>query len=226
MDILRFRKELISWGQEHFRSFPWRLTCDPYYILMAEVMLHRTQAPRVQEIYQNFIRCYPNVETLVQAACEELEINLYSLGLRWRINLIQKLASEIVRRFDGHVPQSKEDLASLPGVSDYISSAVRCFAWNLPEALIDTNTVRVVGRLYNLATRESSRRNSQFRHLIAGLVDPVEPRVYNYALLDLADTFCTKKRPPDHGHCPVMKFCLVGRYNQASCSQIKIAQAN
>ena len=226
MDILRFRKELISWGQEHFRSFPWRLTCDPYYILMAEVMLHRTQAPQVQEIYQKFIHCYPNVETLAQATCEELETNLYSLGLRWRINLIQKLASEIFRRFDGHVPQSKEDLASLPGVSDYISSAVRCFAWNLPETLIDTNTVRVVGRLYNLATRDSSRRNSQFRHLITELVDPVEPRVYNYALLDLADTFCTKKRPPDHGHCPVMKFCLVGRYNQASCSQIKIAQAN
>lgn len=180
----------------------------------------------MQEVYQKFIRCYPNVESLAQAACVELETDLYSLGLRWRINLIQKLASEISRRFDGHVPQSKEDLASLPGVSDYISSAVRCFAWNLPETLIDTNTVRVVGRLYNLATRDSSRRNSQFRHLIAELVDPVEPRVYNYALLDLADTVCTKKRPPDHGHCPVMEFCLVGRYNQGSYSQIKIAQAN
>lgn len=226
MDILRFRKELIGWGKQHFRSFPWRLTHDPYHILMAELMLHRTQASQVEEIYQEFLCCYPSVMTLAQATCEELENRLYSLGLHWRIKLIQKLASDIVRRFDGHVPRDKEDLTSLPGVSDYISSAVRCFAWNLPETLIDTNTVRVVGRLYNLATRDSSRRNSQFRHLIMELVDPVEPRVYNYALLDLADTVCTKRRPPDHGHCPVTEFCLVGHCNRSSHSPMKSAQTN
>jgi A/G-specific adenine glycosylase len=210
MDVLRFRKELIAWGQQHFRPFPWRLTRDPYHILMAEVMLHRTQALQVQEVYQKFIRCYPNVETLAQAPCEELESNLYSLGLRWRIKLIENLASEIVRRFDGHVPQSKEDLASLPGVSDYISSAVRCFAWNLAEPLVDTNTVRVVGRVYGFEIQESSRRNRRFRNLITGLVDHHEPRAYNYALLDLADKICTKKQAPAHKACPILDFCVSG----------------
>ena len=224
--VAEYRRKIKKWGQENYRDFPWRRTRDPYEVLLAEIMLHRTQAPQVKEVYQEFVRCYPNVETLARAACEELETNLYSLGLRWRTHLIQKLASDILGRFDGRVPQSKDDMTSLPGVSDYICSAVRCFAWNLPETLIDTNTVRVIGRLYNLTVRDSSRRDPQFRRLIADLVDPTEPRVYNYALLDLADTICTKRQPPDHDHCPLIEFCLAGPFRQDSCSPMKRAKAD
>jgi len=108
------------------------------------------------------------------------------------------------------VPCDKADLLSLPGVSEYIAGAVRCFAWNQPEPLIDTNTVRVAGRLFGLETKDSSRRNRRFRELIAALVDPDEPRAYNYAMLDLADQVCMKKRPPECGKCPVRKHCVYG----------------
>jgi len=112
--------------------------------------------------------------------------------------------------FEGRVPCDKADLLSLPGVSEYIAGAVRCFAWNLPEPLVDTNTVRVVGRLFGLETRDSSRRNRRFRELIAALVDPEEARVYNYAMLDLADQVCMQKRPPGCDGCPVQKCCIYG----------------
>jgi len=210
MDVAGFRKKLVAWGKEHLRPYPWRLIDDPYRILIAELMLHRTGARQVSKVYEVFISRYQDIFSLAQASEQELETSLYSLGLRWRTSLIRRLAINIIERFEGRVPEKKEELVSLPGVSDYIASAVRCFAWNLPEALVDTNTVRVVGRLCNLTTRDSSRRNSQFRHLIAELVDPAEARVYNYALLDLADTICTKRRPPDHGLCPVLEFCLFG----------------
>ena len=210
MHVMGFQKELKDWGRENFRPFPWRLTHDPYHILMAEVMLHRTQAAQVIEVYKEFVHRYPDVQTLARSDNEELEANLYSLGLRWRIRLIRSLASEIMIRFDGRVPESKNDLVSLPGISDYIASAVRCFAWNLPEPLVDTNTVRVVGRLYGLQTRDSSRRNRRFRSLIADLVDQHEPRLYNYALLDLADKVCMKKQSPAHNVCPVLPFCVRG----------------
>jgi A/G-specific adenine glycosylase len=186
------------------------MTEDPYRILMAEVMLHRTQAPQVAPVYERFITRYPNVPVLARAMRNELHDALYSLGLRWRIDLIHAMANELMTRFDGRVPGEKADLLSLPGVSEYIASAVRCFAWNLPEPLIDTNTVRVTGRLFGLEIKDSSRRNRQFRELITALVDPDQPRVYNYALLDLADQVCTKKRPPACARCPVQKCCLYG----------------
>lgn len=205
-----FRKALTSWGQEHFRSFPWRMTSDPYRILMAEIMLHRTQATQVVSVYKQFVIRYPDISSLAQAEKETLHQVLYSLGLRWRIDLIQAMAAELLNRFGGQVPCEKASLLSLPGVSDYIASAVRCFAWNLPEPLIDTNTVRIIGRLFGLETRDSSRRNQRFKQVISALVDPKEPRLFNYALLDLADQICMKKRPPLCQQCPVAVHCVHG----------------
>jgi A/G-specific adenine glycosylase len=98
----------------------------------------------------------------------------------------------------------------LDGVSEYIASAVRCFAWGIPEPLIDTNTVRVIGRVFMLEIKDSSRRNPLFRKLIGALLDTEQPRAYNYALLDLADQICTKKKPPDCTNCPVRRWCGYG----------------
>jgi A/G-specific adenine glycosylase len=200
----------MTWGEAHFRRFPWRLTRSPYRILIAETMLHRTQAHQVVPVYRQFVKSYPDVSTLARSSNKEVGDILYSLGLRWRTRLVCKMAVALEKRFSGQIPREKSELLSLPGVSDYIAGAVRCFAWNHPEPLIDTNTVRVTGRLFGLKIKDSSRRNRQFRELIGALVDPGNPRFYNYSLLDLASEVCTSKRPPDCARCPVKKYCAYG----------------
>lgn len=209
--VQSFRKTLRLWGQQNYRLFPWRQSNNPYHILIAEVLLHRTQAPQVVPVYWRFIEQYPDINSVALASNADLYNALYSLGLRWRIDLIHQMSDEIIRRFNGKIPYEKADLLSLPGVSEYIAGAVRCFAWNLPESLIDTNTVRVIGRIFGLEIKDSSRRNRQFRDLISVLVDPVEPAAYNYALLDLAERVCMKRRQPGCSICPIQKFCVYGR---------------
>lgn len=210
IDATSFRRDLIVWGNEHFRSFPWRFTSDPYQILIAEVMLHRTQASQVAPIYERFIEQYPDIASLSGATRDDLHHILYSLGLRWRIDLIIDMMNQINVRFAGQVPEEKTDLLSLPGVSGYVASAVRCFAWNLPDAIVDTNTVRITGRLFDLPVKDSSRRNALFRGLITTLVDPDKPRLYNFALLDLGAEICTKLQRPLCERCPVQKYCVYG----------------
>lgn len=210
IDATSFRRDLIAWGNEHFRSFPWRFTRDPYHILLAEVMLHRTQAPQVVPIYERFFEKYPDLPSLSYATSEDLHYILYSLGLRWRVDLIIGMVKQINEQFAGQIPQEKVDLVSLPGISDYVAGAVRCFAWNMPDAIIDTNTVRIIGRLFGLPIKDSSRRNALFRRLISVLVDPHEPRPYNFALLDLGAEICTKAQRPLCERCPVQKYCVYG----------------
>jgi A/G-specific adenine glycosylase len=212
MDLRAFHSVLLTWGQDHFRPFPWRQTEDPYLILMAEVMLHRTQAPQVVPVYDKFQSQYPTILMLAQATRQELYTLLYPLGLRWRIDLIFEMISALMNCFGGRVPREKNELLSLPGVSQYIAGAVRCFAWNLPEPLIDTNTVRIVGRLFGLEVRDSSRRNRRFGALVSALVDHEAPRAYNYSLLDLADQVCTKKQSPLCVQCPVLPHCASGSH--------------
>ncbi|RKO68214.1 DNA-binding protein [Desulfofundulus salinus] len=207
MEIGEVRKALISWGKVNFRQFPWRLTRNPYYILIAEVLLHRTRALQVVPVYERFILRFPDVATLSRAGKEELYNLLHSLGLFWRIEALYHLARIVVRDFSGQIPVEKHLLLSLPGVSDYIAGAVRCFAWDLPEVLMDTNTVRITGRLFGLPVRDSSRRSRKFAELLASLMDRDRPRDFYFALLDLADKICVAKNQPACHQCPVLVWC-------------------
>jgi A/G-specific adenine glycosylase len=207
-NFLNLRGALLHWGQQNFRAYPWRLTRDPYRILIAEVMLHRTRASQVVPIYEQFVRRYSNARALHLAKPQDLYGLLRPLGLRWRIKLIREMAKDLVQKFDGRIPRDLDTLKSLPGVSDYIAGAVRCFAWNEPEVLLDTNTVRVASRFFGVPARDSSRRSRVFKDLLRQLLDPQHPRAFNLALLDLADALCTAKRPPVISICPLSSWCV------------------
>lgn len=210
IDIAAFRTALQEWGKANFRVFPWRLTTDPYQILIAEVMLHRTQAKQVLPVYEQFVEAYPDVQKLADVGIAELNDALYSLGLRWRIAAIHTMAKDLIHKFGGEVPRGRVELLSLPGVSDYIAGAVRCFAWNLPETLIDTNTVRIAGRVFGFEIKDSSRRNPRFINALRTVLNQADSRTHNYALLDLADKICTKKTEPSCRQCPVLAWCVHG----------------
>jgi A/G-specific adenine glycosylase len=227
VDAIAFRKALINWGKKNFRAFPWRFTSDPYRILMAEVMLHRTNALQVVPVFERFLERYPDLTTLAEATEKELYEMLYSLGLKWRVRLIYEMAAELVNRLEGQIPADRASLLALPGVSDYIASALRCFAWNQPDALIDTNTVRIVARLFGVPLKDSLRRNKQFMSLTESLVDPEQPKPYNYALLDLANKICLKSQLPVCQNCPVQPQCLYGSNvisQNLSTSSLKVAE--
>jgi A/G-specific adenine glycosylase len=206
-----FHSRLIKWGKENFRDYPWRKTKDPYRILIAEVMLHRTQAKQVLPVYESFISQYSDIQSLSKATIKELDTSLFSLGLKWRTDYIYRMVYILEYDFQGKVPKDKETLLSLPGVSEYIAGAVRCFAWGFPEPLIDTNIVRIVGRIFGLEIKQSSRRNPIFRERIELLLSKVEPESYNYALLDLGDKICTKRKVPKCFNCPIVNYCKFGK---------------
>jgi A/G-specific adenine glycosylase len=210
-----FRADLRAWGAEHSRDFPWRSTTNPFHILIAEMMLRRTQARQVVSVYTTFIERYPDAQSLAAAPSGDVAKALYSLGLAWRVPAFQHLAQTLVEQHQGEVPADYKHLLALPGVGDYVASAVCCFAFNQSVIISDTNTVRVVGRLFGVATHAESRRRKPIRTMLAALLDEADPRAYNYALLDLAALVCLPATP-DCDHCPVQRYCKTGQ-EQATC---------
>lgn len=206
-----FRERVVRWGVHHIRAFPWRGIDNPFLLLIAETLLHRTQVGQVIPVFERMKTLYPDAGSLAQAPREQIDQILHPLGLHWRSELISDMARALIRRFDGRVPEGRAELESLPGVGDYIASAVRCFAFGYSDALIDTNTVRITARVFGWKAKPSSRRNPQFRSLIANLVDPQRPQTYNYAMLDLAHLVCYARREPDCPRCPLAQLCSYNR---------------
>jgi A/G-specific adenine glycosylase len=49
-----FRSLLLSWSKENLRKYPWRETDSPYRVLVAEILLQKTFADKVEPIYNKF----------------------------------------------------------------------------------------------------------------------------------------------------------------------------
>ena len=80
--IQAFVKIITAWGAVHTRSFPWRETANPYNVLIAELMLHRTKAEQVLPVYNSFIAKIPSVRVLVKTPLSVVNNEIKSLGLR------------------------------------------------------------------------------------------------------------------------------------------------
>ena len=169
-------------------------------------MLHRTRANQVLPIYEEFIRRYPNLGTAANAPSDEIAQVMSPLGLRWRVNLVPPLLRQIQTAMDGEVPTSREILRTLPGINDYIAGAVPCFSADLKEVILDTNIVRVVGRVTGERVTDASRRNVRFRALVRRLLPSARVREFYFALIDLAAAVCTP-RDPLCPACPLVRHC-------------------
>lgn len=203
---------LVRWWRTNGRRYPWRSTDDPFQVLVAEILLHRTRADQVLPVYIRLLALCGSPKALLEHEAKARKL-LKTLGLRWRTDLLFRMAHELVQRYDGKIPRSRDELTQLPGVSDYIAGAVRCFTEDSPEILLDTNIVRVIGRVEGLPVRDASRRSRIFRHAAENWVQNASPKETYCAIIDLAASLCLPHNPLCSG-CPIATECRYARIHQ------------
>ena len=203
----KIHSAILAWGSKNIRKFPWRNTDDPYRVIVAEIMLHRTKAEQVERIYESFLKKYRSIHDIYKTPLDELMWDMSSLGLSWRGRLMHEMARYIVEECDSQIPSSKEKLLKLPGVGPYIASALMCFIYEKPEPVLDTNTVRVIGRLHGIRISDSSRRSKKFESIMRSYLKYGRPRDFSLSLIDLAALVCTAGESPHCEMCPVGEWC-------------------
>jgi A/G-specific adenine glycosylase len=201
-NLTDFQQTLLRWWRDNARSYPWRRNRSPYATAIAEIMLRRTRAEQVVPVYERFLETYPTVEAAARAEPSRIRDVMYSLGLAWRADSMVEFLKQAHARFGNELPADVELLRTLPGVGDYVGAAIACFAGNEPVALIDTNVVRVLGRIFGVDTRGEARRRREMRELAARTVPQERPADYHYALLDFAARVCLARTP----RCEVCPF--------------------
>ena len=199
------RTRLAQWHVGRERGYEWRSETDPWMTLLAELCLHRTRADQVADVFSRLRNVGSSPASLLKNR-KQAEKLLWHLGLHWRADLFFTLAETLVSHHDGIVPDSYDELMSLPGVGDYIASAVLCFGFGQPMSLVDTNTSRIIGRF----TGRGNEAKWKLRRSLYELSQPEGPDSgWNYALLDLGAKVC-KPKNPDCDVCPFNSECKIG----------------
>lgn len=204
-----FREALELWFSRTGKDYPWRRTTEPYAILISEVMLQQTQIATVlgKGFYTRFLETFPDVGSLAEADDERLLKAWEGLGYYRRVRMLRETARAVIGRHEGEFPTDTSVLMELPGVGRYTAGALRAFAFNLPAALVDGNVSRVLSRVMDFSDPvDGTSGQKQIWEWAEALADPVRPRMYHAALMELGQRIC---RPgvPDCLGCPVSDFC-------------------
>jgi A/G-specific adenine glycosylase len=205
--VLAVQNRLLDWFRDHRRDLPWRRSCDPYRIWIAEVMLQQTRIAAVVPYYGRFLHRFPTVESLARARQESV-LKLWSgLGYYSRARNLHRAAQEIVVRHKGKFPAGLDDALQLPGIGRYTAAAVLSIAYDTPLAVLDGNVARVLARLD--AIRGDLRAPSRWKQLARRAQDLLAhdaPGDWNQALMELGETICTP-RAPRCDACPIARAC-------------------
>lgn len=173
-------------------------------------MLQQTQAARVAEVFEKFMRQFPSPAVLAGSEEDEVVAAWKGLGYYRRARMLRAAAVVICTEHGGKVPQDLTSLEALPGVGRYTAGAVASIAFGQRAAIVDGNVARVIARLD--AIDQPGGDSQLMRHAWQRATDLVtackDPATLNEGLMELGASICTPApRDPRCTECPLRKSC-------------------
>jgi A/G-specific adenine glycosylase len=170
-------------------------------------MLQQTQVSTVIAYYNEWLRRFPDFVSLARASENDVLHAWQGLGYYGRARNLQATARTVVDRFRGRFPRSLEQMQQLPGIGKYTAHAVASFAFDQSVPIVESNTARVLTRLFDFRESIDSDPGRQTLWQYAEMLVPKSnASIYNSALIDLGALVCLA-RQPKCGTCPVKTFC-------------------
>ena len=118
-----------------------------YGFLIAVMLSAQCTDKKVNLVTKPFFEKYQSLEEIDTLSIEEIEENIKSLGLyKNKAKNLKGIAHELLTRFNGKVPQDKNELMSLPGVGNKTANVVRVELFKIPEFPVDTHVERLAKR--------------------------------------------------------------------------------
>jgi A/G-specific adenine glycosylase len=200
---------LLQWYDAHARDLPWRRPdATPWGVLVSEVMLQQTPVVRVLPVYDAWLARWPRPADLAVEPTGEAIRAWGRLGYPRRAVRLHAAATVIRDEHGGRVPDSFDDLRSLPGVGDYTASAVLAFAFGRRQAVLDTNVRRVLSRLVAGVEFPPPAVTVAEKAVATELLPADEPAAatWSVALMELGALVCSAASPRCED-CPVRDQC-------------------
>ncbi len=122
---------------------------NPLQLLVATILSAQCTDERVNQVTPELFARYPSAEAFAQADLEELEQAVRPTGFyRNKARNIQQACRRIVAEYGGQVPDTMEELLTLPGVARKTANVVLGTAFGIADGIVvDTHVKRLANRL-------------------------------------------------------------------------------
>lgn len=168
-----------------------------YELLIATILSAQSTDKRVNLVTPILFGKY-DIFALAKAPLKDIESIIYPVGTHKRkAEYIRTVAQELVAKYDGHVPNNREFLESLPGVGRKTCNVVLSNLYDVPAIAVDTHVKRVANRLGLTKSDDISKIEQDLMKFF-----PEEKWGRVHHQLVLFGRYICKSAKPDCANCP------------------------
>tara|TARA_Y100001934_G_scaffold95230_1_gene117492 strand:- start:5248 stop:5928 length:681 start_codon:yes stop_codon:yes gene_type:complete len=168
---------------------------ESYTSLIGVMLSAQSQDARTAVACRQLFALADNPWDMIKLTQEEIIEAIKPAGLyNAKSKNILATSKVLIDQYNGKVPQTQEELMTLPGVGRKSSDIMMRFVWGAPNIAVDTHVFRLLWRLGWTDTLDESKS--------AILVNDTTPDKYKYAahmqLITHAKRVCKSKKPKCH----------------------------
>jgi endonuclease-3 len=175
--------------------------------LVATLLSSRTKDTTTIPLVKKLFVKYKTPSDFMEVKVDILEKELYGIGFyRVKARNIQKLSRIIIDKFQNKVPDTLEELTSLPGVGRKTANCMLNYAFHKPAIAVDIHVHRISNRLGWVKTNTPEETEQELMKI---LPEELWIRV-NELLVDHGQRVCLPRNPKCE-KCEVRGYCEYGR---------------
>lgn len=121
----------------------------PFEMVIAVMLSAQCTDDRVNKVTPNLFKSYSTPKQINDMPIEDLEKIIYPCGFyKNKSKNIKAMAKMILEEYDGKVPETMEELITLPGVGRKCANVIMLEAFNNPQGIaVDTHAKRICNRV-------------------------------------------------------------------------------
>jgi len=176
-------------------------------LLVATILSAQCTDVRVNKVTPDLFARFRQASDYATADRSELEEMIRSTGFfRNKTKSIQGACRKIVDEFRGEVPETMEELLSLPGVARKTANVILGNAYDTPGVVTDTHVIRL-SRLMGLSTNGDPVK---LEHDLMKLIPKKQWTQFGHMMIFHGRNICIARKP-DCPNCPVRPYCCYGQ---------------
>ncbi len=120
----------------------------PFQLLISTMLAAQSTDKRVNIVTKDIFPDYPDAKSFLSLSLEEMEEKIKTVGLyKSKAKNVLATCRLLVDKYDGVVPETREDLMELPGVGRKTANVVLSIATDFQAIAVDTHVFRVSNRI-------------------------------------------------------------------------------
>ena len=176
---------------------------NAYTLLVAVVLSEQTTDKGVNKATEDLFKIADTPQKMLELGEENLKKYIRTIGLfNNKAKNIIALSQELVARYGGEVPHSREKLVELPGVGRKTANVVLNVWFDEPALAVDTHVMRLAHRL-ELSDGKTPEAVEQ--DLVKVLPEEYIKKANHW--LVLFGRYVCKAQRPDCGNCTIYDLC-------------------